>query len=272
RQWAIVTGGMRMRRAIVEGIERAVIGTPIEGVARRIWSECSSIGHPRARQSLRYDRQTQAIMERVLRRDSNCVDVGCHRGKMLTPICKLAPQGTHFAFEPLPRFCDGLRKRFPTVQAYEVALSDRQGLASFCDILDNPGLSSFLKPKGLPAAVHVEEIFVRTERLDDVIPQDCPIDFIKVDVEGAQQQVFRGATATITRNRPFIVFEHDIRASNTYNVANDTLYDLLVDDCALEISLLEDWLSAKPPLDRATFDRHVGRHPDPHFYFLAHPP
>ena len=259
-----------MLMAVVEGIERTVSGTPFEGVARRIWSECSSIGNPYARQSLRYDRQTLEIMKRVLRTDSNCIDVGCHRGKMLASICKLAPQGRHFAFEPLPTFCERLRKRFPSVEIHDVALSDHDGSASFCYVVDAPGLSGFRKLGHVPAAARVEEIAVRTEQLDNMIPRELSIDFMKIDVEGAQLQVFRGGVATITRNRPFVAFEHNMLAEG-YGATSDMIYDLLVEGCGLEISLLKDWLSAKPPLNRATFSGHMGFHPGAHFYFLAHP-
>jgi FkbM family methyltransferase len=257
--------------AVVEKLEGALSDTPIEGVARRIWSECASIGYPRARQSLRYDRQTSEIMKRVLRKDSNCIDVGCHRGAMLTLIYKHAPQGIHFAFEPLPALCARLRRRFPEAQVHDVALSDGPGSASFCHVVSAPGLSGFRRMGHVPAAARVEEITVRTERLDDVVPQELTIRFMKVDVEGAQLQVFRGAMATITKSRPFIVFEHGMLAQESYNTTSDMIYDLLVESCGLRISLLADWLGAKPPLDRAAFNGHVGFHSDSHFCFLAHP-
>ena len=209
-------------------------------------------------------------MERVLRRDSNCIDVGCHKGAVLASIRKLAPRGIHFAFEPLPTLCEGLRRRFPQVRVCDVALSDRHGVANFCHVVDAPGLSGFRRMGHVPAGARVEEITVRTERLDDVIPRDLAIGFMKVDVEGAQLEVFRGAMATIAKSRPFIIFEHGMLAKESYNTTSDMVYDLLAEG-GLDISLLADWLSARPPLDRAMFNRHVGFHPGSHFCFLAHP-
>jgi FkbM family methyltransferase len=263
--------GIGMLMTVAKWIERAVSGTPVEGVARRTWSEVSSIGRPRARQSRRYDRQTLEIMKRTLRNGSNCIDVGCHRGVMLAPMCELASEGLHFAFEPLPTLCDDLRKRFPKVHIHQAALSDEHGSATFCHVVDNPGLSGFRRMGKVPVGARVEEITVRTERLDDVIPRELTIDFMKVDVEGAQLQVFRGAMRTITKNRPFIIFEHGILAQQSYNTTSDMIYDLLVESCGLKISLLTDWLSKRLPLDRASFSSHVGFHQESHFCFLAHP-
>lgn len=49
-----------------------------------------------------YDQQTVEVMRLVLENNSNCVDVGCHKGEILDEVIKLAPEGLHFAFEPLP--------------------------------------------------------------------------------------------------------------------------------------------------------------------------
>lgn len=49
-----------------------------------------------------YNFQTFLVTKRVLRKDSNCIDVGCHTGEILTWILKLCPKGVHFAFEPIP--------------------------------------------------------------------------------------------------------------------------------------------------------------------------
>ena len=42
------------------------------------------------------------IIERVTSPDSNCIDVGAHRGRFLRTFVRCAPGGQHLAFEPLP--------------------------------------------------------------------------------------------------------------------------------------------------------------------------
>jgi Methyltransferase FkbM domain len=49
---------------------------------------------------------------------------------------------------------------------------------------------------------------------------------VKIDVEGAEEQVIRGATGTLARHRPIVVFEHDVSARH-FGTASETLHELL---------------------------------------------
>ena len=44
----------------------------------------------------------------------------------------------------------------------------------------------------------IDQIRVETERLDQVIPENTRIDFIKIDVEGAEFEVLKGAEKNLT--------------------------------------------------------------------------
>jgi FkbM family methyltransferase len=256
---------------LVERIERLVANTPFDAVARWTWSQVNSIGRPRARQSMHYDHDTRRIMRKVLQPSSNCVDVGCHKGSVLISMLKTAPQGSHYAFEPISGLANALRERFPTVALHEIALSDTQGEASFQHVVSTPGFSGFRRMGYVPDSALVTEIKVRVDTLDHVLPPDVPIAFIKIDVEGAQLQVLKGAKRTITTYRPFIVFEHGMSAEKTYGTRSEEVFDFLVGECGLRISLLEGWLNGKPPLTRSGFISSVGHFAGSEFVFLAHP-
>ena len=85
----------------------------------------------------RYDRETHAVMRRVLKPDSCCIDVGAHKGSILQWMVDLAPHGRHLAFEALPHMADALRQRFPTVTVRGEAASRQAGQANFIHILNN---------------------------------------------------------------------------------------------------------------------------------------
>ena len=62
--------------------------------------------------NLEYDRLTRKIIQEKLQPNSNCIDVGCHKGEILELILKAAPNGKHFAFEPIPAMATDLAQKF----------------------------------------------------------------------------------------------------------------------------------------------------------------
>ncbi len=216
-----------------------------------------------------YDRCTVRIMSKVLTKTSNCVDAGAHKGEILAHMLRFAPNGTHFAFEPLPDFAAKLRREFPDVGVFEVALSDTQGTAEFRNVVNNPAYSGLRERRYPSKNERIELIRVQTRRLDDLLPDGTRIDFIKADIEGAEFAMFSGATGTIRTYKPYIVFEFGLGGAAYYGIKPEMVYDLLVGQCGLRISLLQDWLVGREPLSRERlieqFDRHLN------YYFLAHP-
>lgn len=249
-------------------MKKLVAGTPVEPAARWAWARLRRLG-ARRESMLEEDRWTVAILQRVLRDDSTCVDVGCAEGNILRYMLQFAPKGTHFAFEPLPHAAQALRQRFPQVRVFELALADTQGDSTFQYVVSNPGYSG-LRARQYPRAEEtIETLRVRVDRLDAVLPPGQRIDFLKIDVEGAELQVLRGAVDTIRRSRPHVVFEHGKGAAEFYGTRSEQVYDFLVDTCGLRLSLPPDWLAGRPPLDRDGFVSQFG---GANWYFLAHPP
>lgn len=249
-------------------VKKLVSGTPVEPAARWAWAQLRRLVLA-GEDLLEEDRCTVAILQRVLRRDSTCVDVGCADGHILRHMLRFAPRGTHFAFEPRPQAASVLRARFPQVQVFELALSDTQGESTFQHVVSNPGYSG-LRPRQYPRADEtIETLRVRVDRLDNLLPRGQRIDFLKIDVEGAELQVLRGAEATIRRSHPHIVFEHGKGAAEFYGTGTGQVYDFLVETCGLRVSLPNDWLAGKPPLERDGFVSQFG---GSHWYFIAHPP
>lgn len=222
--------------------------------------------------SEQYDRQTAEIMRRTLAADASCVDVGCNVGAILTEFLRIAPRGHHYAFEPLPDLFRELRRRFgdnPHVTLGNVALSDRSGRSAFQHVVTNHAYSGLRRRRYDRPHEEVVEITVAVEPLDALLPPAAEIALIKIDVEGAELEVLRGAVATIRRCRPLIVFEHGLGGSDFYGTTPEHVHDLLVGDCGLQISLMADWLEARPPLTRQGL--HDQFHGQSNYYFLAHP-
>lgn len=251
-----------------ELLKRMILGTSLEPVARRILVAAQ---RGRASASASYDIQTLETMTRVLGKNSNCIDVGCHKGAILRHMLRLSPKGMHFAFEPIPAMYQQLVLSFGTrsnVCIYDVALSDRAGTTSFHHVVANPAFSG-LRKRSFDSP-EINEIRVKTDLLDNLVPPDVPIRFIKVDVEGAELQVFRGAVETIRRNRPTIVFEHGIGGADFFGTQPEDVYDLLVEQCGLSLFLMSNWLadSKAVGLSREGFREQFLTHKN--YYFMAH--
>ena len=217
-----------------------------------------------------YDAQTAAILEKVLARDSSCIDVGCHQGLILDMILRLAPAGRHHAFEPLPHLFAGLKAKYagmPNVSLHEVALSDAPGEATFQHVVSNPGYSGLLRRHYDRPDEQVVEIKVRLARLDDVLPADLPVRLVKIDVEGAELQVLQGALRMLARCKPFVVFEHGRGAADCYGTRPEQVFDLFA-GCGMRLSLMGDWLQGGASLGREAFvDQFDAAR---NYYFLAH--
>jgi FkbM family methyltransferase len=260
-------------------LKKMVAGTSLEPLSRRVYGAFNrnpALAKPleAVDKNLQYDIQTIEVMKRVLTEDSNCIDIGCHEGSILAEILRFSPKGTHFAFEPLPAMYQGLLKtfgEFENINLYDFALSDTEGVFSFQHVESNPGYSGFLKRRYDRPSEVVQEIRVRANRLDNLVPDNVPVRFIKVDVEGAELQVFRGAAETIRKNLPIIVFEHGLGAADYYGTAPEDVYDLLVSVCGLKLFLMGEWLEKNggTPLDRQAFGKQFSS--GSNYYFMAAP-
>ena len=169
--------------------------------------------------------------------DSNCIDVGAHRGAVLTEMVRVAPNGNHIAFEPIPSLCDVLRVQFSGVEIHHAALSDHAGEADFAHVKGIAEGWSGLRFRPLPTGeeADVENITVPLEVLDDALDPDYRPAVIKVDVEGAEQEVFRGALKTLRRHRPIVIFEHGVGSADVYGTTPDDIHALLTEEVGYRV-------------------------------------
>lgn len=141
-------------------------------------------------------------MQRVLaERKGAFLDIGMNNGQTLLKLLRIDPDRTYVGFEPQLLCCasvnsfieeNGLREK----SVLPVALSDENGvkLLRYRRLSDE---SATLEEAVLPAAPG--SAFVPTARGDDLLQQMNILDIalIKVDVEGHEQEVLAGLSATL---------------------------------------------------------------------------
>ncbi|MCO6498938.1 MAG: FkbM family methyltransferase [Vicingus serpentipes] len=208
-------------------------------------------------------------MKQIITADSNCIDIGCHKGEILAHIIELAPQGKHFAFEPIPALYKNLKSTYSSVNVLPYALSDENKTSSFQYVKNAPAYSGIKKRKYAIEDPDIEEIDVELKKLDEVIPEDVPVSFIKIDVEGAEYSVLKGAKNLLIKNKPVVIFEFGLGASDYYNTHPSDIYNLLVTEIGLKISTLQNFLKNKKNLSSQEFEACFNSNCE--YYFIAHP-
>ncbi len=219
----------------------------------------------------RYDRLTRKVIKKVCRPDSHCIDVGCHKGEILDLLIEAAPQGVHYGFEPIPDLFDKLKHKYGAdsrCHILDIALSDNKGTSSFNYVVSNPSYSGLQKRTYDRAEEKDTLITVQTECLDDVLPENFRVDFIKIDVEGGELLVMKGAAGIMKKYKPVVIFEHGLGASDIYGSTPEQVFDLLY-ECGMSVSLLDRFLEGKPALDKSAFSSQY--HQRKNYYFIAYP-
>ena len=219
--------------------------------------------------NLQYDRSTLKIMKKVIKPESNCVDIGCHKGEMLDLMIKYAPNGKHFAFEPIPEMFKQLNEKYSdNCEVFQLALSNKKGETTFNYVKNAPAYSGIKKRKYVVKNPEIEELKVEVDMLDNLLPKELKIDFIKIDVEGGEFGVLRGAQEILKKSKPVVVFEFGLGASEFYGTKPEDLFDF-IESCGLKISLLKAWLKSAKPLGREEFIEIYKQNEE--YYFIAHP-
>jgi len=218
--------------------------------------------------NMHFDRLTNEIMKQSIQEKSNCIDVGCHKGEMLIEILKLAPKGKHFAFEPIPEMFNNLVNQFGSkANIFSYALSDNCGKSTFQFVKNAPAYSGIKQRRYDIAKPEIEEIEVEISTLDTIIPKEVKIDFIKIDVEGAELGVLKGAKELILKDMPIILFEFGLGASDFYGTKPEDIYKILVSECNLKIFTLKGFLHRQSPLSLSQLSSLYSENKE--YYFVA---
>jgi FkbM family methyltransferase len=190
--------------------------------------------HPNYRHDRIESEHLRSLLISTLTEDSNCVDIGAYRGRILAEIMRVAPRGRHIAYEPLPHLYRFLVDHFPSADIRLAALSNEEGEKSFTYVKNVPARSGFLE-RSYAKRQQIEKLTVQTVTLDSDLPTGYVPALIKIDVEGAERQVIEGAIQTISKYKPIVIFEHGKGGAAHYSTSPHHIYELLHDQAGLRI-------------------------------------
>lgn len=219
------------------------------GISRRLGRpELLAAVDPVARRVQREDIGICAVLAATLRASGVFVDVGTNRGQVLAEAVRIAPTVRHLAFEPIPALAAEVSSRFAGVECRNLALSDAPGTSEFCWFRHRDGWSGLRRsPEIADSEGEPEFIEVQVSTLDAELEGVAPA-VVKIDVEGAEVAVLRGARGVLESSRPVLVFEHVYEAAALYGAERGEPWDIL------EAARYEVFsVTGRGPYDRAGF-------------------
>lgn len=169
-----------------------------------------------------YELPETRFIARTVRPGDVVVDAGANIGYHTLHLASLVgSSGRVVAFEPLPYLADALdasvaENEFETrVHLHRTALDEAEGHLTLrhAPRTANFGGAHFASTAAAAVPEGHADLSVATARLDDVLRGE-PCRFVKLDVEGAEPRVVRGAPLLIRTSRPTILCElhnHQLR-------------------------------------------------------------
>jgi len=178
-----------------------------------------------------FEEPERRFVESFLRPGMTVLDIGAHHGfYTLLAARKVGKEGRVISFEPSPRERKKLLwhlrlNRCTNVQVAGVALGSQAGKRDFFMVKGRDTGCNSLRPPNVSEPTEVLKVSVAT--LDAYLRQHGieRVDFIKMDVEGAEREVLRGAEQQLSQlPRPVMLCEvQDIRTEPFGYRAEDVL-------------------------------------------------
>jgi len=181
------------------------------------------------------------LLQRTARPDWVALDVGANVGAVTLALARFtSPTGRVHAFEPGPPNLLRLRANLAlnpalatAVTVHAAGVGDAPGELRWQEEAGNPG-NAMLGTDGTHA--------VPVVTLDDFAAKHSltRLDFIKVDVEGMELNVFRGAQQSLKKFRPVIYFETLSRFGDGHGSKNFAMIEqLLAGECGYKLHRLD---------------------------------
>jgi len=192
-----------------------------------------------------YEQQVIKFLKRVIHEGMVCLDIGANVGYFTLLMSRMVgSSGRVISFEPTPHTFDVLRKNIAlnkceNVRVEQIALFDRQGTLEFHE--GPPGYEVYNSLGNITHPSAVQQAFTTTKvqclTLDSFLTTSHikHVDFIKMDVEGAERFVLNGMLKTLDEhpNLQFVIEFADTTTSGFGYSAKEIGHLLLDRGCQL---------------------------------------
>ncbi|XP_073273198.1 uncharacterized protein [Primulina huaijiensis] len=173
----------------------------------------------------------QELMEKMKGEGRNgiFVDVGANVGMATFAAAVMGFRVLAFepVFENLQRICEGIyfNRVGDLVEVFEAAASDRSGNITFHKLvgrLDNSAVSAEGAKMAFKSNEEIE-LQVKSIPLDKVVQESEHVHLLKIDVQGWEYHVLKGASKLLSRKKneaPYLIYEEDERLLQASNMSS----------------------------------------------------
>ncbi len=212
----------------------------------------------------RHEQETTAQFQRFVKPGMVVLDIGAHVGYYTRLSAELVGKtGRVVAVEPHPRTFEVLQrntKNLRNVTLVQTAVAEEESTAELYDYLmmsasgslhydetlletQRAGVGSSDVAPRIKEEFPVEKFTVRTVRIDDLLREQGiqQIDFVKMDIEGAEISALRGMRNTIERSTNLIlVMEYNPQALQAFNLEPLEALNEIVSMGFTDVQIIDD--------------------------------
>jgi FkbM family methyltransferase len=211
--------------------------TAKRGVPLKMLLQCPGEIEERLIRNGEWEPSVREVIDAFLQDDGTFIDVGANIGPHTLFIAASRKKSKVLAFEPHPEIFRQLQlnislNNLPNVEARQLAVGDTQStVILFAQELSayNRGLSSVVSNydlDGTERAIHVPQITLDSFVESNSFPK---ISVIKIDTQGSELSVLKGAHDVISHDKPVIIFEFVSDYLNNPPAEFDEIKNLLTD-------------------------------------------
>lgn len=181
-----------------------------------------------------FDENESKLIKKLDLKKATVYDVGAHHGYYSFLLAKtVGERGRVVSFEPSPRErfyfkISQLLNRFKNISLMPFGVSSRNGNSEFYQVQgDWTGLNSLKPPKDKNYEFVTKKLIVKLVRLDDFLKVWPNPTLIKIDTEGAEFEVIKGASTLIKTSLPLLLMELEDKRTEVWGYKVNKLVQYL---------------------------------------------
>mgnify|MGYP006409962503 CR=1 FL=1 len=155
-----------------------------------------------------HEKTATRIAREAIKEGDTVIDIGANIGYYTLLFAKwVGPHGKVYAFEPEPSNFQLLEKNvkannYKNVTIFQKAVSDKNDKLTFYISDESSAANQLFKPKKYSKIIEVDSI-----KLDECFSHDQKIDFIKIDIQGAEGTAIKGMTSLLEKNSNTVIMQ-----------------------------------------------------------------